>query len=257
MPRRWAETVAVVTGASSGIGEATARRLADAGATVYAAARRHERLTQLAAGRHRIHPHVTDVTDTASVDALAARVRTEQGVCHLLVNNAGVGGGPLIGRDDLDGALHTVDVNLGGVLRCLAAFSDLLAAGAPARVVNVASVAGKLGVGPAGYAASKFAVVGLSEALQPSWARRGITVIQLNPGLIETQGFPQTRAMAGPLRRVVGRPDDVADALLDAVRRGRPERTVPRAYRAAVVLRHLAAPVYRAAARRIEQARRD
>jgi NAD(P)-dependent dehydrogenase (short-subunit alcohol dehydrogenase family) len=246
---------AVVTGASSGIGEATARRLSGAGMTVYAVGRRGERLERLARSHQRIVPHVADVTDTAAIDALAARVREEQGVCHALVNNAGVGGGPFRGRGDLDDALRTLDVNLNGVLRCLAAFADLLEASAPSRVVNVASVAGKLGIGPAAYAASKFAVVGLSEALHLSWAQRGITVSQVNPGFIETEGFAQEQIKRSPLARIRGQPEGVAEAIAETLVRGDPERTVPRAYRGAVVLRHLVAPAYRSAASRMDRSR--
>jgi NAD(P)-dependent dehydrogenase (short-subunit alcohol dehydrogenase family) len=246
--------VAVVTGASSGIGEATARRLATAGMTVFAVARRADRLDALAAAHPNVTAHAADVADTAAVDALAERVRDEHGVCHALVNNAGVGGGPFVGRGDLEDAMRTIDINLFGVLRCMAAFSDLLEKGAPSRVVNVASVAGKVGIGPAGYAASKFGVVGLSEATGLAWAGRGITVCQLNPGFIETEGFPQEQIKRSPMARLLGGPDDVAEGVLDALQSGVTERTVPRYYRGAVVMRHLAAPVYRAVASRMERA---
>jgi NAD(P)-dependent dehydrogenase (short-subunit alcohol dehydrogenase family) len=242
--------VAVVTGASSGIGEATALRLARSGMTVVAAARRLDRLEALAARQGGIVPAQVDVGDTASVDALAESVRADHGACHVLVNNAGIGGGPFRGRDDLEDALRTIDVNLNGVLRCTAAFADLLFASAPARVINVASVAGKVGIGPAGYAASKFGVVGMSEALSLSWASRGVTVCQLNPGFIETEGFPQEQIKRSPLRPLLGSPDDVAEAIEDAIRTGQAERTVPRFYRGVVLLRHLAAPVYRRGATR-------
>lgn len=250
--------IAVVTGASSGIGEATARRLATAGLTVVAVARRVDRLEaladELASAAGTVVPHAADVTDTAQVDALAARVRAEFGACHALINNAGVGGGSFTGRDDLDDTLHTLDVNLLGTFRCLAAFADLLEASAPSRVVNVASVAGKVGIGPAGYAASKFGVVGLSEALSLSWASRGITVCQLNPGFIVTEGFPQTHLTDGPLERFVGEPADVADRIAEVLRTGVAERTVPGWYRGIVALRHLAPPVYRAIASRVDRA---
>lgn len=256
--------IAVVTGASSGIGEATALRLASAGMTVVAVARRRDRLEALAGrlpdgARGRIVPHEADVTDTAAVDALADRVREEFGACHALVNNAGVSGSAFEGRDDLDDALRTLDVNLLGTVRCLAAFADLLEASAPARVVNVASVAGKLGIGPAAYAASKFGVVGLSEALALSWASRRITVCQLNPGFIETEGFPQTQVKRTPARRLVGRPADVAERVVEVLASGAVERTVPGWYRPFVVVRHLAPPVYRGVARRLARAggRRD
>lgn len=246
--------VAVVTGASSGIGRATARRLSRAGMTVVAVARRAERLEELAREEAGVVPHPADVADTAAVDALAARVRDEFGACHALVNNAGLGGGPFEGRDDLDDAIRTVDVNLLGVLRCMAAFADLLAESAPSRVVNVASVAGKIGIGPAAYAASKFGVVGASEALAFSWGRRGVTVCQLNPGFIETEGFPQRQLKDSPVAGLVGQPEDVAGAILDALVSGTTERTVPRWYRGFVLLRHVAPPVYRAGASRMGRA---
>jgi NAD(P)-dependent dehydrogenase (short-subunit alcohol dehydrogenase family) len=243
-PSKLPGAVVVVTGASSGIGEATALRLARAGATVVAAARRTDRLEALAARQPGIVPATCDVADTASVDALAALVQRDHGACHVLVNNAGIGGGPLEGRADLDDAIRTIDVNVLGVLRCTLAFADLLADSAPSRVINVASVAGKMGIGPAAYAASKFAVVGLSESLALSWASRGVTVCQLNPGFIATEGFPQTQVKRTAMGRLVGEPEDAAAAIEDAIVRGLTERTVPRWYRGAVVLRHAAAPAF-------------
>ena len=245
--------IAVVTGTSSGIGAATARRLAALGMTVVAVARREDRLSSLAQESPRIVPHVADVTDTAAVDALAARVTEEFGACHALINNAGVGGGAFHGRGDVDDALRTIDVNLGGAIRCQGAFAALLEASAPARVVNIASVAGKLGVGPAGYAASKFGLVGFSEATGLAWASRGITVCQLNPGFIETEGFPQHQIKRTPLGRAVGKPEDVARAVQEVLISGRPERTVPGWYRAVVTVRHLPAPVYRTAVSRLQR----
>lgn len=245
--------VAVVTGASSGIGEATARRLARLGMSVVAVARREDRLTALAAEFPGIVIHTADVTDIDQVDALAARVRSEFGVCHALINNAGVPGGAFRGRDDLDDTLHTLDVNLAGSIRCMAAFADLLAESAPSRVVNVASVAGKLGIGPAGYASSKFGLVGFSEAMALAWRSRGITVCQLNPGFIHTEGFPKDRMQSSPMGRLVGTPEDVARAIHEVLISGATERTVPAWYRAFVVLRHVATPVYRAAATRTKR----
>ena len=247
--------VAVVTGASSGIGEATVAWLAAAGWTVVAAARRIERLEDLArrvdaeqaAGR--VIPAALDVRDAASVDALATRVRDELGSCALLVCNAGVGGGSLMRRDDLDAALEVLDVNLAGTLRCCAAFADLLAESAPSQVINVASVAGKLGLGPAAYVASKFGMVGFSEALGLAWRARGITVTQLNPGFVRTEGFPQSWAEGTPAARLVVGPDVVARAIVRAAARRREEVTTPRWYRAFVVLRHVAAPAWRAVTR--------
>ena len=254
--------VAVVTGASSGIGEATVLRLAADGWTVVAAARRTDRLEELAQRSvdhgvpGRVVAAILDVRDVTSVDALAARVRDELGACHLLVCNAGIGGGSLEGRDDLDEALAVLDVNLAGTLRCCAAFADLLAASAPAQVINVASVAGKLGLGPAAYVASKFGMVGLSEALALAWRRRGITVTQLNPGFVRTEGFPQTWADGSPAARIVVGAEVVARAVSRAAARRGVEITTPRWYRGFVVLRHVAAPAWRGLARLTDGPRR-
>jgi NAD(P)-dependent dehydrogenase (short-subunit alcohol dehydrogenase family) len=253
-----AARVAVVTGASSGIGEATVLRLAAEGWTVIASARRTGRLEELArtaatsGGAGRVIPATLDVRDTASVDALAARVRAEHGACHLLVCNAGIGGGSLSTRDDLATALEVIDVNLAGTLRCCAAFADLLAESAPSQVINVASVAGKLGLGPAAYVASKFGMVGLSEALGVAWRGRGVTVTQLNPGFVHTEGFPQTWADGTPVARLVVGPEVVARAVSRAVRRRSEEVTTPRWYRGLVVLRHVAAPLWRGIGRLAE-----
>jgi NAD(P)-dependent dehydrogenase (short-subunit alcohol dehydrogenase family) len=246
------ERVAVVTGASSGIGEATVRRLARDGWTVVAAARRTEQLQALATALaaegapgtvDAVH---VDVRDTGSVDALAAHVDARYGSCALLVCNAGVGGGRLDERADLDDALAVLDVNLAGTLRCCAAFAELLERSAPSQVINVASVAGKLGLGPAAYVASKFGMVGLSEALGVAWAERGITVTQLNPGFVHTEGFPQAWAKGTPIARLVVGPEVIADALARAVARRSLEVTSPRWYRTFVVLRHTVAPLWRA-----------
>ena len=250
MSWRPAGRVAVVTGASSGIGAATTRRLAAAGMEVVAVARRGDRLDELAAGVDSVHPYVADVTDTAQVDALAAWVAERFGACHALVNNAGVPGGPLESRADLEDTLRTIDVNLGGTVRCTAAFAELLATSAPSRVVNVGSVSGKIGLGPAGYVASKFGTVGLSEALGFSWASRGVTVCQLNPGYVVTEGFTQRHLRGTPFERVLAEPGVVADAVHDALVAGSVEVTVPRFYRVFVVLRHLVPPLFRRLAAR-------
>ena len=149
-----------------------------------------------------------------------------------------------------------LDVNLSGTLRCCAAFVDLLTASAPSQVVNVASVAGKLGLGPAAYVASKFGMVGLSEALGVAWRDRGITVTQLNPGFVHTEGFPQTWSAGTPAARLVVDPEVIAAAVVRAVRKRRTEVTSPRWYRGFVVLRHVAAPAWRGLARLVEQPRR-
>lgn len=244
--------IAVVTGASSGIGEAAAKALAEADMTVVVTARRADRLEALAAGSPRIVAHPADVTSDEDVAGLAKRVADEFSACHVLVNNAGSSFGTrLRGPGDIEDLQRTLDLNVVGVARCMAAFADLLFESAPARVINVASVAGKVGVGPPAYAASKFAAIGLTESVRLDWLRKGVSVSQLNPGFIRTEGFPQDDLRRSPLGRlIVSTPDKVATAVVDVARSGAAERTVPRWYRAVPVLRHAATPLFRAAVER-------
>jgi NAD(P)-dependent dehydrogenase (short-subunit alcohol dehydrogenase family) len=231
--------VAVVTGASSGIGEAVARRLAAGGMTVVAVARREERLQALAGRHDRIVPIRTDVGRRSEVTALANRVAADLGRCDVLVNGAGIGGRPFDGPEDLNDLVRTMQVNFVGAANCMALFHDLLVSSAPSHVINIGSVSGKVGIGPAGYIASKFALVGFSEAVGLAWARDRITVTQLNPGYIATEGFPQQQVLRTRFGRVVGKPQDVADAVVDVIVHKPRERTVPRWYRGVVVLRHV------------------
>lgn len=244
--------VAVVTGASSGIGESAARFLAAAGMEVIGVARRGDRLETLAASTEGIHPFTADVTDDEDVAGLAAWVGTQHGACHVLVNNAGIGVRQgFAGWDDRSAMAHAMDVNYLSGVRCMGAFAELLRTSAPSRVINVASVAGKLAVEAPGYAASKFALVAFTEAVGLDWAEHGVTVSQVNPGFIHTEGFPQDTLMgSGLTRRLVGRPDMVGRAIRDVARTGTRERTVPRWYRLFVVLRHVAPPAYWAMVRR-------
>lgn len=242
--------VAVVTGASSGIGEVTATALAAAGMTVVAVARREQRLRALAAAAEGVVAYPADVTDDRQVLDLAEHVRAQHGGCHVLVNNAGANLNPRFDSwDDLEAVQRTMDLNFTGAVRCMGAFAELLEASAPSRVINVASMAGKLAAGEPGYTASKFALVGFTEAVALDWAARGVTVSQVNPGFIRTEGFTQERFTGTPLERLVGTPDMVAEAIVEVARRGLAERTVPRWYRPLTVARHVAAPLYRAGVR--------
>jgi NAD(P)-dependent dehydrogenase (short-subunit alcohol dehydrogenase family) len=236
--------VAVVTGASSGIGEAVARRLATDGMTVVAVARRADRLDALARQHPRIVAHPADISKRTDVVTRADRVKQDYGRCDVLVNNAGVPGGAFFGPEDLDELVRTMQVNFMGAANCMGLFRDLLVASAPSHVVNICSVSGKVGVGPAGYIASKFALVGFTEALSLAWAHDGIAVTQLNPGFIKTEGFPQQQVTRTGLGRLLRGPDVVAEAVVDVLRRRPVERTVPRWYRAFVVVRHVLPGVF-------------
>jgi NAD(P)-dependent dehydrogenase (short-subunit alcohol dehydrogenase family) len=183
-----------------------------------------------------------DVGDRAQVDAVAARVAERHPAVHLLVNNAGIpGGGGFLDVEPERVEAVTRTNYLGGVW-CVRAFLPLLRRGAPADIVNVASVAGTV-VGPTSgpYAASKHAQVAFSRSLAAELRGSGIRVHLVNPGPVPTPGFPQRRALAGRVsRRLVVSPDDVAAAIVRALRGDRREIFVPSVYRLAAAAQGIA-----------------
>lgn len=220
--------VAVITGASSGIGEATARELSGRGWTCVLLARRADRLESVATqigGEWEI----CDVADRAQVDEVAARVLERHPAIGLLVNNAGIPGrGSFLDIDAERLELVTAVNYLGGVW-CLRAFEPGLRAGIPSHVVNVASVAATVTFAPAGpYSASKHAQLAFSRSTAALLRGSGIQVHTVLPGFVETEGFPQRTKLRSPLlRRFVIEPEDVARAIVDAVEKRRLERTIP------------------------------
>jgi NADP-dependent 3-hydroxy acid dehydrogenase YdfG len=210
--------VAVVTGASSGIGAATARRLVMEGFDVVAAARRTERLAELATETG-CRPLRLDVTDPASVTELADAVET----CRVLVNNAGGAHGldPVATASD-DDWQRMYDVNVLGTMRVTRALLPKLAASGDGLVVNVTSTAGHVAYeGGAGYCAAKFGERALTEALRLELCGQPIRVTEIAPGLVATEEFSLVRFggdrdRAGAVYAGVPGPltaDDVADCI--------------------------------------------
>ena len=251
--------ICVVTGASSGIGRRLARDLAGKGAVVCAAARREDRLSELvrdltpvASGAHSYV--VTDVADRDQVHRLAEHVRETYGRCDVLINNAGISGGrPFDGEQSLETLEKVFRTNFFGAAYCTAAFLPLLESSAPSHVVNIASIAGRVAFGNgSAYCGSKFALVGWSESLYYDLKRKGIHVSLVEPGPIPTEGFPQTALIGSPiLRRALGGADDVSRAVQHAIRHKKMQRAVPRFYYLAPILRLLAPPLFRFAAKRL------
>lgn len=222
--------VAVVTGASSGIGEATARELARRGWRCVLVARRRERLEPLA-GELAAEFEVCDVSDREAVERTAAAILARHPRIDLLVNNAGIPArGDFLGLepDRIEAVLRTN--YLGGVWVTRALAPGLQAG---SHVANVVSVAGTVAFAPAGpYAASKHAQLAFSRSLAALLGRRGVQVHTVLPGFVETEGFPQRTVLASRFfRRAVVGPELVAERLVDAVERGRRELFVPHWYR--------------------------
>jgi NAD(P)-dependent dehydrogenase (short-subunit alcohol dehydrogenase family) len=222
--------VAVVTGASSGIGAATARELAGRGWTPVLVARRRERLEPLAdelGGEFEL----CDVSDRADVARAAAAILARHPRVDLLVNNAGIPGrGDFFALDPERIELVLRTNYLGGVWLTRALEPGLQPG---AHVVNVVSVAGTVAFAPAGpYAASKHAQLAFSRSLTGLLAARGVRVHTVLPGFVETEGFPQRTVLSSRFfRRMVITPELVAARIADAVESGKRELFVPRWYR--------------------------
>ena len=231
------QRVALVTGASSGFGAAVARKLAADGWHCILAARRKERLEQIA-GEIGAEVEVCDVAERDQVAAMAARVAGRHDALHLLVNNAGIPGRGGFLDVEPERIEQVVRTNYLGNVWALLELLPLLEAGAPSHVATVASVAGVLAGGAGGpYTASKHAQVVFSRSIASELAPKGIRVHTIKPGFAETEGFPQDRFLTNPIaRRMVLSEDEVADAILRAVRRNRREMFVPKFYAPAGML---------------------
>jgi NAD(P)-dependent dehydrogenase (short-subunit alcohol dehydrogenase family) len=183
--------VAVVTGASSGLGAALARTLAGAGARVAAVARRQDRLESLAAEVEAVSPFACDVLDGDALDALVPQVAEAVGPPSILVNAAGALASVTKAEDEsLADVRRTLDLNLVAPFRLAqAAFPHLVAAGGGA-IVNISSISGHVGIPgipQASYAASKAGLSGLTRELAVQWARHRIRVNTVAPGFFRSE----------------------------------------------------------------------
>ncbi|WP_370462578.1 SDR family oxidoreductase [Pseudomaricurvus sp. HS19] len=222
------DKVIVITGASSGNGEAAARHLAERGAVVVLAARREDRIVtlekELVAAGYRAKAVVTDVTDKAQVQHLVDTAVQSFGKLDVIINNAGVM--PLAPMEDLktDEWDHMIDVNLKGTLYGIAAALPQMQQQKSGHIINVASVYGhKLGPDATVYCATKFAVRALSEGLRQEVKPYNIRTTIVSPGLVATELLDhisdkeiqaQTREFA---KQVALRPDSFARVVAFAI----------------------------------------
>jgi NAD(P)-dependent dehydrogenase (short-subunit alcohol dehydrogenase family) len=233
--------VAVITGASSGIGAALARELTSRGWLCVLLARREERLRALAEELGCDY-EVCDVSNREAVEATAARVLERRPQVNALVNNAGIAARADFLTGDPGRIEQVMRTNYLGSVWCLRAFLPALEAARPSDVVNIVSVAGTVAFPPSGpYSASKHAQLAFSRATSASLRGRGIRVHTVNPGFVETEGFPQRAVLRGALlRRAVLEPEDVARHIAGLIGEGPRETTIPRLYRLPGILQALA-----------------
>jgi NAD(P)-dependent dehydrogenase (short-subunit alcohol dehydrogenase family) len=221
--------VVLITGASSGIGAATARRLGRAGMVIVLAARRAEEMAAVArdieanGGAAVVAP--TDVRNADDIAALVDRAAAVNGRIDVLVNNAGVGGSASVLADDavVDAML---DVNLRAPIRLMRAVVPLMKAQGGGAIVNIGSVAGEIGIAGT-YSATKFALRGLTDSARRELAGTGIGVTLIEPGYIATPFTGNRRGLPGP--------EIVAAAVERAIERPRRRIVVPARYRGAIL----------------------
>ena len=230
--------IAVITGASSGIGAEIARELARRDWLCILLARGEDRLRPLAeeiGGEYEL----CDVSDHAAVEQVAARVTERHPQVHALVNNAGIPARATFLEGDPEAIERVVRTNYLGAVWCLRAFLPALEAAAPSDVVNIVSVAGQVTLPTSGpYAASKHAQLAFSRSVAAQLRGHGIRVHTVKPGFVETEGFPQLW-LPGPARRLVIGPERVAMHVISSLENGRGESTVPRYYSVGALMQTL------------------
>ncbi len=240
-----AKTVCLVTGASSGIGEATAKRLArEPGAELILVARREERLQALADSLPcEASWLAADLTAADAPERVRSHVAQRHGSrLNLLVNNAGASWRGSFGDVGYENVHRHMELNFDAVLRLTEVLLPLLRNSTPSAIVNVASTAGRVARARTGaYSASKFALIGWTDSLYAEERPYGVHVGMVLPGFIETEGFPATELRERALTRwTVSKPEKVAEAIVETGLRGKAERYVPRPYALAAVARILA-----------------
>ncbi|MBB6632641.1 SDR family NAD(P)-dependent oxidoreductase [Cohnella thailandensis] len=224
--------VVVLTGASSGVGAATARVLAEKGAIVVLAARSMDKLNKVAAGIRGKHEVVRlDVTDEEQVNEAVRSIHERFGRIDVLVNNAGFGEFVAFPEAKLAQFREMMDVNYLGVVRCCQAVYPYMREAGSGHIVNVASIAGKLATSKStAYSASKHALLGFTNALRQDLKGTGIKVSAVNPGPIDTPFFDRADPEGTYVRNLGSfmlKPEQVAGAIVKVIERGTPEKDMP------------------------------
>ncbi len=233
----------LITGASSGIGEATARVLAEKGYRVALLARRRDELERVRRSLARPDEHLIlscDLSNPSALDAAFDQLARAFGGLDLLVNNAGIGYRAKIEELDRAQVKRLLDTNVVAVFFVSRAALPLLQRGVAPVVVNVASVVGRRGIpGQSVYSASKAAVCSFGEALRLEWAEHDIAVCTLDPALTATNFFEaqaNPKKLAKPDLSYAATAEDVAKAILALDRSPKPERVLSFKWRCLAIL---------------------
>ncbi|HEU4393353.1 MAG TPA: SDR family NAD(P)-dependent oxidoreductase [Solirubrobacterales bacterium] len=236
-------SVAVVTGASTGIGRAAAIRLArEPGTELVLVARREELLRDLAASLPCRATHLAvDLTDESAPEHVRAHLEAHHDGLDLLVNNAGAAWRGGFAESGHANVRRNMELNFDAVVRLTEALLPLLRASAPSAIVNVASTAGRVSRARTGaYSASKAALIGWTDSLYAEELPHGVHVGAVLPGFVATEGFPATELRQKALTRwLVSKPEKVAEAIYEAGPGGKAERYVPRYYALVAISRVL------------------
>jgi len=226
------DKIVVVTGASSGIGAVTAEMLARKGALPILMARSEDKLNAI---RSRLSgpsdSYVLDVTSTEQVFSVMEQVIARYGRIDILINNAGYGVFEPFLEAPLERIWDMMDVNYMGTVRCTKAVLPHMLRSGRGHIVNIASMAGKIGTAKSsGYAATKHAVLGFTNSLRQELAGTGVRLSAVNPGPVDTPFFDRadpTGNYVSNVRWFMIKPERVALAVLNAIERGKAEIDLP------------------------------
>lgn len=226
------DKIAVITGASSGIGAIAAQMLAKRGAVPILMARSEPKLREVAAqipGRHDLF--TLDVTSTERVFAVMNQVIERYGRIDILINNAGYGVFEPFAEASLETIADMMDVNYMGTVRCTKAVLPHMLRAGSGHIVNIASMAGKIGSAKSsGYSATKHAILGFTNCLRQELVGTGVHLSAINPGPVDTPFFDRadpTGTYVQNVRWFMLKPEQVAEAVLDAIERRKPETDLP------------------------------
>jgi short-subunit dehydrogenase len=224
--------VTVITGASSGIGAWIAQELSRLGAIVILLARSGDKLRQtieLMQGKHEFY--ITDVTSTEQVFTVIDRVIATYGRIDIMINNAGYGVFEALTEATLETIEGMMNVNYLGTVRCTKAVLPYMLKAGSGQIVNIASLAGKIGTAKSsGYSASKHAVLGFTNSLRQELNGTGISVTAVNPGPVNTPFFEQadpTGSYVHKVKRFLLEPEEVGQAVIQAIIKRKLEVNIP------------------------------